>query len=73
MVNITNVNWHEIETEGMPEKSLRTVNGHIPRTFLIRGEYSITTASMIQQGSGCFDTDPSYCDNIIAWAVIDGF
>lgn len=73
MNNVTSVNWHEIETEGMPKKSLRTVNGDIPRIFLIRGEYSITTACMVEQGSACFDTEPNYCDNIIAWAIIEGF
>ena len=74
--NITSkVKWQEIDKVGIPPKSLRTIDSNgtpVSRTFLLRGEYSITTAYAFDDGSG-FMTDNDYSDNITAWAIVDGF
>lgn len=69
-VPITRVRWQEIEKVGMPPKELRTNDSGAPRSFLIRGEWSLSVAYVYSDGSG-FDTDVA--DTIKAWAVIEGF
>lgn len=75
MKKSTPVIWHEIKKVGMPTKEDRTMTvgrDELERTFLIRGEYSITAACAFPDGSG-FELD-EYCYDIPqAWAIIDGF
>lgn len=66
----TKVKWNEIEKVGIPSKELRSVGNGLPRTFLCRGQYSIFTSMMFDDGSGFADADH---DEVIAWAVIDGY
>jgi len=75
MSRTTSVFWHDIDKVGMPPKAERIVaiNGNqTDRTFLILGEYSITTGCVFPDGSG-FEVDRHYNDTPKAWAVIEGF
>lgn len=75
MAKHTPVFWHKIADVGMPSEAERVINingNTCDRKFLIRGEYSITTAYAFSDGSG-FDTDDHYSDTPQAWAIIKGF
>lgn len=67
------INWNEIEKVGRPTRELRIQEigkCKVPRIFLCRGEYSIFTSTMFEDGSGFADEEN---DPAKAWAVIDGF
>lgn len=67
------IKWNEIAAVGRPPRELRTyVAGacEVPRTFLCRGQYSLFTSTMHEDGSGFADEKD---DPVQAWAVIDGF
>lgn len=67
----TKVKWNEIAEVGMPTKAMAGLEeGAIPRTFLCRGEWSIFTSTMFDDGSGFTDAET---DAAVAWAVIEGF
>lgn len=67
----TKVKWNEISEVGMPAKALAGLEeGAVPRTFLCRGEWSIFTSTMFNDGSGFADAQ---ADAAVAWAVIEGF
>jgi hypothetical protein len=74
-IQVTKVKWNEIEKVGYPGPELRTNSNGAPRTFLVRGEWSLYTAFVFNDGSG-FDTgggDGAPDDAAKAWAIIDGF
>lgn len=51
----TKVKWNEMARVGRPPVDLRTVSigpNAVPRTFLCRGEWSIFTSCMHDDGSG---------------------
>lgn len=67
------IKWQSLAKVGMPPKELRTIDGtNVSRTFLLRGEYSITIAYAYDDGSG-FMTDELFTDNITDWAIVEGF
>lgn len=69
-VPFTRIRWQEIERVGMPPKSLCANANGAPRSFLIRGEWSLHVACAFDDGSG-FDVDTT--DTIKAWALVEGF
>lgn len=71
IASASKVKWNEIQAVGLPTDDLRFVGENkVPRTFLCRGEYSIFTSAMFNDGSGFADEldDPAK-----AWAVVEGF
>lgn len=44
--------------------------GAVPRIFLCRGEWSIFTSTMFDDASGFTAAET---DQVVAWAVIEGF
>lgn len=69
----SSIKWQSLAKVGMPPKELRKIEGtEVSRTFLLRGEYSITTAFAYDDGSG-FITDELFTDNITDWAIVEGF
>lgn len=69
------IKWQLISKVGMPSKELREhqVNCNtVERTFLIRGETQIGTATVFKDGSG-FDIDDYFWDTVTAWAIAEGF
>lgn len=71
-VHVTKVKWHEIAKVGMPPKEVRLNENGVDRTFLVRGEWSIFTAYLFNDGSG-FDSPEYSSDSAVAWAIVDGF
>jgi hypothetical protein len=69
---ITKVKWQNISKVGMPTKELRFIdeNQQVQRTFLLKGEYSISIGWVFSDGSG-FETDSD--DKPLEWAIIEGF
>lgn len=65
--------WAALGVVGMPAKEVRytgSPEAPVPRKFLVRGEYSLDTAYVFEDGSG-FDTQMA--EPVLAWAIIDGF
>ena len=66
------INWHYLDKVGTPSKEVCTKANGAPREFLLKGEFSITCAHVLEDGSG-FATHQEYADSIVAWAIVDGF
>lgn len=71
-IKATAPKWYVIAEVGMPPTEVRTNDLGLDRTFLVRTEFSISTAYVFADGSG-FDVDEHIADPVIAWAVIEGF
>lgn len=71
-VPASKINWQYLDKVGRPSQDLRVTASGALRQFLLRGEYSITCAFMFDDGSG-FATEADFTDNIVAWAIVEGF
>ena len=68
------VHWHVIDKVGYPPADCRVfnVNGNtLSRTFLIKDDYQIRTATCADDGSCFYGSEGPI--HAVAWAVIDGF
>lgn len=70
------IKWYNIEANGMPPTELWHVHigpNKTNRTFLVRCDFSMTTATVFSDGSG-FDFDnPYFTETPTDWAFVDNF
>lgn len=67
------IHWAYLEKVGMPPREVcftGSPEALIPRKFLVRGDYEMATAYVLEDGSG-FDVDMA--ETVTAWAIIEGF